>query len=193
MAPVLVYRPLGTRIAAGIYGVFAIWWLGGLLVAGRAREAAQLAPVLLLVGIVVHALFWRPAVIVDDEAVELRNVVRDVRIRWPALERVETRFTLTLVVGEHRYQSWAASAPGRPSILPIGRRAPGTGGLGRSSRDLGVDSGAAAFMVEQRWQACRHTVDPASDGVEVTQRWNAVDLGLLALTLVGGAILELLA
>ena len=163
----MVYRPLPSRIGGAVYVLFALWWSVELL---SGDPGAALRPVgwLVAAGALVYGLFWRPSVEVDGDGTTLRNVLRDVHVPWPALELVETRFALTLHAGEHRYQSWAAAAPGRPvgvrqlaggsgSGQDPGRLLAGNAGTpgGRSSRALNADSGAAAFMVEHRWASWR--------------------------------------
>lgn len=180
MGEPLVYRPTLSRVLAVLYVVIALWWLWADLAARGAGRALTLVPVLLAVGTVVYALLWRPCVRVDADGVVLRNVLRDVRVPWAALEEVDTRYTLTLHTSTGAYQSWAAPAPGRPSPVPRGwtpsGAGPATSGPGgggedarlpdarwqpggvapdRSSRTLGADSGAAAFMVEQAWARWR--------------------------------------
>lgn len=163
----VVYRPLPSRIGAGVYAAFAIWWSVEALLT---RGGAGLAPAgwLLAAGALVYGLFWRPAVVVDGAGATLQNVLRDVHVPWPALEQVETRFALTLHAGERRYQSWAAAAPGRPVGVRqlAGGTAPAqdparllgsaaTTPAASSSRALSADSGAAAFVVEHRWAMWR--------------------------------------
>jgi len=107
----MVYRPLLARICAAGYAAFALWWAVDDLRTGDEERIAVVGPVLLALGAVVYGMFWRPAVVVDDGGVELRNIVRDVRVPWPLLEGVATQYALTLVVGERSYRSWAAGAP----------------------------------------------------------------------------------
>jgi hypothetical protein len=176
----VVYRPLMARVAAAGYAGFALWWAVDDLRTGDEARISVVGPVLLALGAVVYGLFWRPAVVIDDEGVELRNILRDLRVPWALLEGVETKFALTLVVGERRYQSWAAAAPGRPAPLaphPAANREAardhhptGDAAAVRSSRSLRGDSGAAAFMVERRWEERRDL--PVSGNPAVTVRWH---------------------
>jgi hypothetical protein len=162
----LVYRPAFSRVCFGFYLAFAGWWLLDVLAAGRPGELLSTGAGLLAVGSVLHAVFWRPAVIVDGDGVLLVNVLRDVRVPWAALEGVETRYALALQVGTRRIRSWAAAAPGRPltgARLPDPRWVPDAP-VDRSSRDLQADSGAAAFMVEQSWAAWRERTGAALGG-----------------------------
>ena len=215
----LIYRPVLVRLAAVIYLAFALWWLAALLTGLRPVHALAVAPGLAAVGVLVHQLFWRPAVAVDEKGVELRNVLRDVRVPWSRLAGLDTRFTLTLTADGVRYQSWAASAPGRPTwghgdqpavpswsgpagghSLPQAHWTPGELMPTRSSQDLRADSGAAAFMVAQRWAAWQdgrgRTREPteaveaiqAVEGERVRVRWNvAPAVALLACVLLSAA------
>jgi len=170
----LVHRPTFTRLLLGIFVAFGLWWVIAEATGPHPARALRTALWLVAISAALACLFWRPAVVVDDAGVELRNVLRDVRVPWAALEAVETRFTLTLHCGERRYQSWAGSAPGRPSLatqlgvggaarptradhaLPDPRWTTGGGSAApASSRDLRADSGASAFMIEQRWNSWR--------------------------------------
>ncbi len=184
-----VYRPAMVRIAAAVYAAFAGWWLISALLSPSLRgDAPALALGLLAGGALVYALFWRPAVIVDAEGVELRNVLRDVRVPWAALQDVDTKYTLTLRAGGRRYQSWAASTRGwsgifrgpaqgvAPGHSPDPQALPGQPST-RSSRDLRADSGAAAFLVEQRWATWRDALGPGAQAgppepEAVVVRWN---------------------
>jgi hypothetical protein len=187
----LVYRPTTSRVAVAGFAGFALWWIVDDLLTGDAGRMVVAAPVLLAIGIALWGIFWRPAVIVDNAGVSLLNIVRDVDVPWSLLELVETRYALTLHVGERRYRSWAAGAPGRPlpgrsavSRMPeektVAREHDVTGEAEaiRSSRSLRGDSGAAAFMVEQRWQQHRNLrrgsaaeADPAAADQRVRVTW----------------------
>ncbi len=131
-------------------------------------------PWLALLAVVVHVLFWRPAVVVDDDGVELRNLVRDVRVPWSVLEAVTTRFALTLFTPAGRFTAWAAPAPGRLAGTVARREARGLGVLGAdldhgvsASASPGTDSGGAALMVRLRWEQASggqsSTASPAMD------------------------------
>jgi hypothetical protein len=171
----LTYRPLMSRIAVAGYVLFALWWAADDVWTGDGDRIAVTGPVLVAFGAAGYGLFWRPAVVVDDRGVELRNIVRDVHVPWGLLTGVDTKYALTLHVGERKYRSWAAGAPGRPAALSApgttrDHDATGAGGPVRSSRSLRGDSGAAAFMVEQRWE--RRREGAAEDGARVTTRWH---------------------
>lgn len=152
----LVYQPVVSRVLIVVFAAFGVWWDVDLLLA---RPGVGVLSVMWLIAActLLIALFWRPAVIVDGEGAELRNVLRDVRVPWTALEAVETRYALTLVAAGRRYTSWAGAAGGKPSRIRASE-APLPGREHEpllASRDLRTPSGATAFMVEQRWELWR--------------------------------------
>jgi hypothetical protein len=196
-----VYRPVGARIVVAGLAVIAGWWVVDLAWRGRLGEAVVAGLWLLAALTALGCVFWRPAVVVDDAAVELRNVVRDVRVPWSRLEDVTTRFALTLHAGGRRHSSWAGAAPGRPSVtrrVASGGPNPAVAGPPpadgpTASRDLAADSGVTAFLVEQGWRAWRDRqpapAHPGGGPAEVEVRWRpvlpgvAVIAGLLAAAL----------
>lgn len=58
----------------------------------------------------VWSVFVRPAVLLDDEGVTVRNVVRDVHIPWVRVTDVEFRWNLRVFVGDRGYTAWAISS-----------------------------------------------------------------------------------
>jgi len=80
---------------------------------------------------VVWALFVRPAVLLDDQGVTVRNILRDIHVPWAQLSDTESRWNLKVFVGDRGYTAWAISAQvGRPKRpggatslagLPLGR------------------------------------------------------------------------
>jgi hypothetical protein len=120
---------------------------------------ARFAAPFLLLAVAGWVMFWRPAVVVSDAGVELRNPFRSIGVPWDALAHVDTKYALTLVAGGRRFTAWAAPAPGiwgarnaRPEHL---RGLPeSTYGPARSVRpgDLAhTHSGQAAAVVRERW------------------------------------------
>ncbi|HEX5511050.1 MAG TPA: PH domain-containing protein [Actinomycetales bacterium] len=196
-----VFRPLFVRVLSVVVWVLlvvfeALSWRNG---AGAGLRAV---PILLLVAVLVYALFWRPRVRVDEDAVTLMNVLRDIRVPFRALDAVSTQFALTLHSEQHKYAAWAAPAPGRTSVMGLARRdATGLQHLGvnidegmSASAAPNTDSGGAALLVQHRWERWR-SQEPAAqrrgagDPVDhVTVRWDVPVVVLLAVTLVGSVL-----
>jgi hypothetical protein len=195
----LVYRPTLVRLLS------VVTWalLAVVLVATAAADpldGLRWAPVLALVAALAYAMFWRPSVEVDDDAVTVRNVVRDVRVPWQRLESVDTRYSLMLEAGGRRYAAWAAPAPGRLSGVRQSRRdAAALAALGadldhglRASAVPNSDSGGAAIMVRARWEQAGSAARRTRDAEPTQVRWAPVPLVALAVTAAATVVAVLL-
>ncbi|MDQ2850232.1 PH domain-containing protein [Dermatophilaceae bacterium Sec6.4] len=127
----------------------------------------------LAIALVAWALFVRPSVEITDDAVILRNLVRDVRIPWERIEATQARWNLRVVTeGGAAYGSWAVSKQ-RPRVAGMHRMGGGLGlggggGMGlrsawRNARDTEIDTdayrnpvqrpksaGAVAVLIDER-------------------------------------------
>ncbi len=204
--PAVTLRPLGSRIlAAGIWGVSA----ASLAMAARADPAGlvRLAPFMLLISWIGYLALWRPMVRVDDTGVELVNVLRRIRVPYPALRRIETRWALTLFTDDARYVAWAATAsPRRRTTIDrhTGRHAAGLGGFGGtadaagtgdmtgpgasipSSADPESASGAAALAILARWRP-----ELSGSAPQPRQRWDRPGLAILLILVLACALAAL--
>jgi hypothetical protein len=81
-----------------------------------------------LVLAMVWSLYVRPAVVLDDEGVVFRNILRDFHIPWVQVTDVESRWNLKVFVGDRGYTAWAISSqigrPKRPGGGPLGSFSP---------------------------------------------------------------------
>src|SRR5450756_852879 len=167
----LTFRPRSGRWMTGVVAALALYGIGSLAVAGEPLALVRYAPGLLLVTAVVWAAYWQPAVIVSDAGVTVRNVLRTVELPWPSIQRIDTRYALTLITAYGSYAAWAAPAPGRTrsreaSAADLRGLPESTYGAAGSVRpgDLPTSpSGEAAAIVRRRWEALRdagHLDDP---------------------------------
>jgi hypothetical protein len=179
---------------------FFIWVLAGLAlvamvtqggVGGLARGAAWA----LLPALLVWAMFWRPCVIVDDGGVELVNVFRTIRLPWPSITGVDTRWALTLHTAYGRYAAWAAPASGwqrgRRLTAQDARAVPAETTIGGASIRAGDSpyspSGEAAMQVRRHWQTLRdagHLDDPRLEFERAPVRWHVELIAALAIVMV---------
>ncbi|KRA23792.1 hypothetical protein ASD65_04655 [Microbacterium sp. Root61] len=162
----------------------ALWVVAALMVIGGMTSGdlrlAWVYPAALLVAFFAWAGLWRPYVRVDDSGVTLQNVTHRVEIPWSALIHVDTRYALTLYTPGQKFAAWAAPAPGILSSSLAGRSAANrearaTGSALRPGDLLGTESGNAATVVREQWQARveRGGVDAGSaDAVPVSRHWD---------------------
>jgi hypothetical protein len=197
-ADVVEYRPAFGR---GLAVVMAALGGGGLLtglVSDWEVTLPFVAPVLLVVT-AIWAAYWRPAVIVSPAGVELRNVTRTIELPWPSIQRVETRYALTLHTAWGDYAAWAAPAPSRARVTSSGsedvRNLPestyGPGGSVRPGDLASSGSGQAAMIVRTRWQEMRDAGVLKNARLERDRprvRWHVTTLATIGVLLVASVL-----
>ena len=158
--PRQTFRSTFTRILCGI-----VWALIAAVAIGLLTvPAVALAPAAVIAGAVgaaalVCGILWSPSVSVDDDGVEVDNIALRYRVPWAALIHVDTRYALQLHMPGRRIAVTAAPAPGATGSLRAARAhrrsegqvAPNT----RPGELPNTDSGRAAALVRDRWEALR--------------------------------------
>ena len=180
--PVVLRHALGRAVAA-LGWAAALGWL----VATRPPDGAGLLFAAGASGLL-WVLCWRPAVVLDDDGVTVRNPLRDVRAGWAALDEAGFGWSLWLRAGDVTWH--AAAAPGPASMSALYDRHVTPGGV--LERDAVARAGQrpapALLAVRQRWEA-RRSVAPG--GLMV--RPAAGSIAVLAVSLVLVAVAALAA
>ncbi len=157
-------------------------------------DAAKAAPWMALLTLSCWATFWRPCVAVSDAGVELVNVSRTVFIPWPALQGIDTKWSLKLITAYGRFTAWSAAAPGaRGAQLGLGDSRdrlsqpspPDEPGV-RPGDLIDSPSGAAADLIHRRWDKMRaagHLDEPRLERGRAQVTWH------VATALAAGALL----
>ena len=159
-------------------------------------------PMFVLAPVLVWAFFGRPAVLVSDGGVEVRNVLRTIELPWPSIERIDTKYALTLYTAYGVYGAWAAPAPSRSQTLHAApgdtRHLPQTSYIGGGIRpgDLaGTASGDAAAYIRRRWEALQEAGHLDAARLERDRprvRWHVVPAaGIAALAALAVVALQL--
>lgn len=179
-----VFRPVFGRVLAGAIVVLCAAGLVMAVAHDGLPAVWQVGPWLLLVAGAVWATYWRPEVLVDDGGVHVVNVLRTIDLPWPAIQRIDTKWALTLVTSYGTYTAWAAPAPGGLATARAASKGTlkglpeSTYGPGRSIRPGDVPtspSGAAAAEVRRRWEELRdagHLDDPRLEFDRPPVRWH---------------------
>lgn len=192
-------QPVTLRSRFGIALTVAVWLicLISLITLGTDQgltDALRYAPALVLVGYVCWMTFWAPAVAIEPSGVSLRNIVRTHRVTWPAIQRIDTKYALTLFTASGKYTAWSAPAPSRFSMwnahkqdlhsLPESSYGPGMSlGLGDLPKS---DSGVAAYYIRTEWEALRdagHLDLGVVEGTGVVTTWHRRDLIVVTILL----------
>jgi len=153
------FRPIFGRVLAVLTAVIAMLGLAGFVVTGDVAGLVRYGWGLLLVVALAFALFWFPSLSVEEHAVTVRNVFSTITVPWPAIQRVDTKYALTLYTPEGRIAAWASPAPNRyaSSNAAAGDARIASHGTGavRPGDLLSTSSGAAAFVIRRHWEDLR--------------------------------------
>jgi PH (Pleckstrin Homology) domain-containing protein len=186
------FRPLFGRVLAVVVGVVVVLGLAGFLVSGEFAALARYAWGPLFVAVAGFAAFWFPSIAVAEHEVTIRNVFSTVHVPWPAIQRVDTKWALTLYVAdEHRpggkkVAAWASPAPNRYAAQ-VGASndtklaAKGQGGAIRPGDLLETPSGAVAFVIRSHWEDLRESgrLDAGVEPGSVRRDWHVPTIILM--------------
>jgi hypothetical protein len=200
LAPFTLHSRFGRALTIGVAVCFLVILVVS-AVAGRWLDVLLMLAPLGLVGFVTWALFWRPAIHVDDAGVRVRNVFRTIDVAWPEIVRIDTKYALTFDTVHGSVTAWAAPAPGRHSIYSATKQDGGNlpestyiNGTVRPGDLITSDSGQAAFVIRSRWEALRdagHLDSSASEYSKLRTTWHVRTLVALA-ALIAASVLSAL-
>ena len=194
------FRPLFGRVLAVVVGVVVVLGLAGFIVAGELAALVRYAWLPLLIGVGAFAAYWFPSIAVAEHEVTVRNVFSTVHVPWPAIQRVDTKWALTLYLpGGKKVAAWASPAPNRYAAQVGASKdtklaAKGQGGAIRPGDLLETPSGAVAFVNRSHWEDLRESgkLDAGVEPGSVRRDWHwatIVVMSVLAVAAVLGAVL----
>ena len=141
MTPLLTIRSTPARVGAWAWTAFAVLNLIDIAVRGRDMASAVMASILLLGCGIAYVVGLRPAVVADEDAVTVRNPLREARLPWTALRDVTGThalvFRYTVPGGERSLKAWVLQTSPRAQAKAEARAA-------REARKL--PAGAAAKL-----------------------------------------------
>ena len=193
--------PLGLAAACAVVGL--------LLLVSLARDwAANPQPLFAAWVLFALALVWsvfvRPAVLLDDGGVTVRNLVRDVHIPWVELTDVESRWNLKVFAGDRGYTAWAISSQvQRPRRISGGNFGSSPGRPGAATAADARPSTSApkvtAAMVARSIEAAKQEYDeavargelPEAPDVRVRVTWVPLVVAIVLVPAIAVAVLSL--
>jgi hypothetical protein len=189
----------GRALTVIVWAILAVF-IGSFAVQLQGAQLLRYTPVIVLMGYVIWLLLWSPSVTIAPSGVTIRNLVRKNVVSWPAIERIDTRFALTLFTSTRRITAWSAPAPSRFASYRAARsdlmRLPESTYLAGAIRPGDIpqsDSGLAALYVRRYWDQLRDAGHLDSGAVEgsgvIVTLLRRETLTLLALTLLSIAAL----
>lgn len=194
------FRPTFGRVLSVIVALIAVTGLVGFAVAGDVVGLLRYGWALLLLAAVALALFWFPRLDVAENEVTVVNVFSTVHVPWRAIQRVDTKYALTLYTDDGVVSVWASPAPNRYATQAASRSAARIAGdaAGTSPRPgdlLETQSGAAAYVIRRHWDDLREegkltAPAGADDRVRRDIHWATIAvLGALAVATALGILL----
>lgn len=135
-----------------IVWVFLAFLLGDAIVRGAWDTVGRFAPILLLIGVLIYLVLWRPAVIAGERVVIIRELVRTTSVPYSRIRDIRLGTVVAIVTthaerGTRTYRPW--NAPGLP----------------RRKTDSGLNGGMHPDSLEQH------------PSFELLQRWERASSG----------------
>lgn len=185
----VAYRPVPSRILAG--ATVVVCAAGVVSLAGQdAPTALRWVWPILLVAVLAWALFWRPSLRIEEHGITVINVFQTHFVPWPAIERLDTRFSLTLYSTGRKIPIWVSPAPGRHRALGlsrtdfsgVGESARGEHGSLRPGDAVSTPSGNLAQVIRAHWEQLRDAgmFDRGIDPEAATVTWHRVTIAVIA-------------
>lgn len=184
------FRPAFGRVLTLVVTLVALSALGGFAASGDWGGLIRYGALPLLVIVLVWALFWVPELRIEEHAVTVKNVLRTHYVPWSAIERIDTKWALTLYTPGRKIDVWAAPAPSRYAVTGISEHdtrrvaesARAASGSIRPGDSLSSVSGAAAHVLRLHWERLRDDgMLDTTPAHPVRTDWNVGTAAVLAL------------
>jgi len=155
------FRPAFGRTLTVVVGIIALIGLFGLVVGDDLESLLRFGAWFVLLMAVTIALYWIPVVEVLEHEVLVRNPLSTWHVPWPDIQRIDTKWALTLYTRSVRIEAWAAPSSGRYTVFTL---SPGDTKVSESARlagsirpgdTLSSESGAAANHIRRHWEQLR--------------------------------------
>ncbi|MDO9589752.1 MAG: PH domain-containing protein, partial [Microcella sp.] len=114
------FRPAFGRVLTIAVAVVSVLGLIGLVVGGDFESLLRYGAWFVLLVAVTVALYWVPSVEVLEHEVVVRNPLSTWHVPWPDIERIDTKWALTLYTRTIRIEAWAAPSSGRFTVFTLG-------------------------------------------------------------------------
>jgi Bacterial PH domain len=182
-----IFRPAFGRVLSVVTAVICAAGIVGFIVGGDGGGLVRYCWGLLLIAAIAVCALWLPSLGITESEVTVRNVFSTIHVPWPAIERVDTKWALTLHTSIGRVTAWASPAPSRyssqASNTADARLAGKASGSNIRPGDLlNTDSGAAAWLIRRHWEELREdgVIDSGTDTATVRRDIHWVTVGALA-------------
>jgi hypothetical protein len=182
------FRPAFGRVLTIVVGIVALTGMVGLVIGDDLQSLLRFGAWFVLLVAVTIALYWMPVVEVLAHEVLVRNPLSTWHVPWPEIQRIDTKWALTLYTRSVRIEAWAAPSSGRYTVFTLGpddTKVSETARLAGSIRPgdtLSSESGAAANHIRRHWEQLRDDglLDDAVEVGALRRDWHPRTIALLA-------------
>lgn len=183
-----VLAPRFSRVMTILIGVICVLTEVSLVAYGHLDVLLRGTPAVALGAYGTYVLFWAPLVRVDPTGIAIVNPLRTVRVRWPAVQDIDTQWTLSIVTATGRIQAWASPAQSPWASLGRFRRdALGRPSLGKEQPvRAGTGPTSIQGLVTRQWESYRGGQTAVDDVRTTWHRATTVALGVLAILTIAG-------
>lgn len=186
--PVERFRSPWSQVLAWAWYLIAVIAAVDLFRRGNGRELAVGLTFLALASAAVYTLAQRPAVLVDDTGLLVRNVLHDVAVPWSRVRGIGTRWSLSIRTDDKEYAAWAIAAKN-----PSRTRGRGARRLDRYDPAPREEHGPVSVKLLDRLDRYQRSAPvPGEVEPEVQVRWALVPCVALAVTAVAFVLALLL-
>ena len=197
MRPTLEFSSGYGRVLTVAAGVVALAALVSVAVQDGLGEVVRALPLAGVIVLAVWVLFWRPAVVVSDGGVLVRNPLRSTHVPWPTYRGLTVQWSLVLHTTEHDVTAW--SAPRASGTAARMRRGRGDDHVVTATTDARL-SGTAEDVAAAIGDRHRALVDAGflrdaeqarvAGGIRPARRWHVATIAaLVVLTAASAAVL----
>ncbi|WP_079315973.1 PH domain-containing protein [Microbispora sp. GKU 823] len=116
-----VFRSKAAWLFGWFWMLFAAWNVWDLTAHGRMPSALIAGAVLGVITALVFVMALRPAVVVEEGGVRVRNVLRNAYVPWNGVDDVSVTNAIVIESGDTTVRCWTPQATARERVRAAGR------------------------------------------------------------------------
>jgi hypothetical protein len=150
MSNVEKFRP-GSALVSG--AVLIVFFTGFIIQSAIYGGDIALTTLICSAGIIsAYLLFLRPYVLIFDEGIKIVNPTKEITVTWDLVDQIDTKYSMSISVGDQIFHAWAAPAPSRTHQRRLHKSdlLPGADPLRRVGDSSRSDSGVCAHIAKLR-------------------------------------------
>ncbi|WP_432929998.1 hypothetical protein ACQPZZ_06985 [Microbispora sp. CA-135349] len=176
-----VYRSKAAWLFGWAWMLFAAWNVWDLTAHGSIPSALIAGAVLGVITALVFVMALRPAVVLEEGGVRVRNVLKNAYVPWGGVDDVSVTNAIVIESGDTTVRCWTPQATARERVKAAGRAAKAARSSNRAERAAAEAVGArthADWVADQLTEMSRSRRESSSGETRVT--WSPSALAAVA-------------